>query len=336
MVAHYVRDVGVGRSSRLIPTFMKSIFYLQRNDRIAIIAIVVIIAIICSLIIFIGGNDDGLAKEDADSTLTHRPTHVDKEHPLYYKVDEQIHELFAFDPNTADSTDLLRLGLQEWQVRSIYRYRAKGGIYRRVEDFARLYGLTKKQYETLRPYIIIGEDYRPASDYYGQQKDYAYSRQAREEGKTENFSATGQKDEERIYSYPQKLKAGEHVSLNTADTTELKKIPGIGSAYSRAIVRYRERLGGYVNANQLLEIEGFPEEALPFMQVENGKIAKLKINKLTINQLRRHPYLNFYQARDICDYRRLHGPIKSLRQLSLLTTFPPAQIERLEPYVSYE
>lgn len=132
------------------------------------------------------------------------------------------------------------------------------------------------------------------------------------------------------------MKAGEHVSLNSADTTELKKIPGIGSAYSRAIVRYRERLGGYVNANQLMEIEGFPEEALSFMQVEKDKITKLKINKLSMSQLRRHPYLNFYQARDICDYRRLHGPIKSLRQLSLLKTFPPAQIERLEPYVSYE
>ena len=105
-------------------------------------------------------------------------------------------------------------------MRSIYRYRAKGGIYRRPEDFARLYGLTKKQYETLRPYIIIGEDYRPASDYYGQQKGYAYNRQAREEGKTEKGQATGEKTEEKIYSYPQKLKAGEHVSLNSADTTE--------------------------------------------------------------------------------------------------------------------
>ena len=101
-------------------------------------------------------------------------------------------------------------------------------------------------------------------------------------------------------------------------------------------MRYRERLGGYVNANQLMEIEGFPEEALSFMQVEKEKITKLKINKLSMSQLRRHPYLNFYQARDICDYRRLHGPIKTLQQLSLLKTFPPAQIERLEPYVSYE
>lgn len=162
---------------------MRSLFYLQRNDRNAIIVILMIIAIICSLIIFIGGEDDGSRQGVADSTLTQHPERVDKEHPLYYKVDEEIHEVFAFDPNTADSTDLLRLGLQEWQVRSIYRYRAKGGIYRRPEDFARLYGLTKKQYETLRPYIIIGEDYRPASDYYGQQKDYAYNRQAREEGK---------------------------------------------------------------------------------------------------------------------------------------------------------
>ena len=52
-------------------------------------------------------------------------------------------ERFCFDPNTADSTQLLRLGLQPWQVRNIYRYRARGGIYRTREDFARLYGLTR-------------------------------------------------------------------------------------------------------------------------------------------------------------------------------------------------
>ena len=100
---------------------MRSIFYLQRNDRNAIIVILMIIAIICSLIIFIGGEDDGSRQGVADSTLTQHPERVDKEHPLYYKVDEEIHEVFAFDPNTADSTDLLRLGLQEWQVRSIYQ-----------------------------------------------------------------------------------------------------------------------------------------------------------------------------------------------------------------------
>ena len=77
---------------------MRSIFYLQRNDRNAIIVILMIIAIICSLIIFIGGEDDGSRQGVADSTLTQHPERVDKEHPLYYKVDEEIHEVFAAHP----------------------------------------------------------------------------------------------------------------------------------------------------------------------------------------------------------------------------------------------
>ena len=68
-------------------------------------------------------------------------------------------ERFAFDPNTADSTQLLRLGLKPWQVRSIYRYRAKGGVFSEPADFARVYGLTLKQYRELEPYIRIGRDY---------------------------------------------------------------------------------------------------------------------------------------------------------------------------------
>lgn len=310
---------------------MRNPFYLQRNDRQAITALLIIAAIALSLIIWMGGKD-GPSQQGAiaDSTAqASNSQYADKQHPLYYKVDEMPHELFFFDPNTADSTELIRLGLQPWQVRNIYHYRAKGGIYREANDFARLYGLTKKQFEILRPYIKIGEDYKPAADYYG-----GYSSKLRNhQGASQSFDDA---QKEMVYSYPQKLKSGQHIAINTADTTELKKIPGIGSSYARAIVRYREQLGGFVSIAQLKEIEGFPEEALAFANIEGEAVKKLAINKLTLNQLRRHPYINFYQAREICDYRRLKGPIKSLQALALLKDFPPAEIERLQPYVSFE
>ena len=73
----------------------------------------------------------------------------------YYRVDAEQAERFLFDPNTADSTQLLRLGLKPWQVRNIYKYRAHGGIYRTPEDFARLYGLTVKQYRELEPFFRL-------------------------------------------------------------------------------------------------------------------------------------------------------------------------------------
>lgn len=328
---------------------LKDFFYLQRNDRQAILVLLGIIIVCITLVIIVGkvspdneGTTFATSKSYVSSTKGAEKS--SEQRPLYYKVNGVPHELFPFDPNTADSTQLLKLGLQAWQVRSIYRYRAKGGIFREPSDFARLYGLTKKQYEVLAPYIIIGEDYRPASDYYGRARTYGYDSKGRRAYQDESIhsqkgnASTSNNNptiDTKVYNYPHKLKPGQHVAINTADTTELMKIPGIGSYYAKTIVRYRDQLGGFAFLSQLREIEGVPEEAIGFIQVDAKGVKKMEINKLSLNQLRRHPYINFYQAKAICDYRRLHGPIKSLEDLKLLKDFPSAEIERLLPYVSF-
>ena len=135
--------------------------------------------------------------------------------------------------------------------------------------------------------------------------------------------------------YQVKIKAGEHVVLNTADTTVLKTVPGIGPYYARKVVEYGQRLGGYVSVDQLDEIEGFPLDAKDYLVIENATPRHLNVNTLTLNELRKHPYLTFYQAKAITDYRRLHGPLKSLQDLRLSKDFPPEAIKRLEPYVEF-
>lgn len=135
--------------------------------------------------------------------------------------------------------------------------------------------------------------------------------------------------------YQKKIKAGEHVVLNTADTTALKTVPGIGSYYARKIIAYGQRLGGYVSVDQLDEIEGFPLDAKDYLTIEDAAPRKLNINTLSLNELRKHPYLNFYQAKAITEYRRLHGPLHALSDLRLSKDFPPEAIKRLEPYVDY-
>jgi serine/threonine protein kinase len=114
-----------------------------------------------------------------------------------------------------------------------------------------------------------------------------------------------------------KLRPGETVVLNTADTTALKTIPGIGPYYARKIVQYGQRLGGYVNVDQLDEIEDFPSEVKSFLVVCGAHPQKLNLNKLSLNELKRHPYITFFMARAITDYRRLHGPLHSLSDLRL-------------------
>ena len=136
--------------------------------------------------------------------------------------------------------------------------------------------------------------------------------------------------------YQQKIRKGEHVVLNMADTTALKTIPGIGPYFARKIVQYGERLGGYVSVDQLDEIEDFPLDAKDYLTIVNPSPRKLNLNRLSLNELKRHPYINYFQARAITDYRRLHGPLTSLDDLRLSKDFPQEAIDRLMPYVEFK
>ena len=269
----------------------------------------------------------GETSSTSGSSSTRKTSSTRKIGITYAVPPSQQPECFYFDPNTADSTELLRLGLQPWQVRNIYRYRAKGGVYRKKEDFARLYGLTVKDYRRLEPYIRISEDYLPASTLVGGRGDI----NDRNYMDYSNYS-TYKKDSLR---YPVKIRKGEHVVLNIADTAMLRQVPGIGAYYAKEIVRYGKWLGGYVSVDQLDEIDNFPEEAKKYFVIEKSDPQKLNVNKLTLQQLRRHPYINFYQAKAITDYRRLHGNIKSLQDLRFSSDFTDEDIRRLEPYIAY-
>jgi DNA uptake protein ComE-like DNA-binding protein len=289
------------------------LFYLNRHDRRILLVLLTVAAVAFGLMFFVGGDEELVTSSGTSSTSKTSPI---RSSSYYYQQPTRRPERFAFDPNTADSTQLLRLGLQPWQVRNIYKYRAAGGIYRKKEDFARLYGLTVKQYRELEPYIHISTDYLPASTL------------IKEERRTERY-------ERDTLRYPVKIAEGEHIDLNAADTSLYKKVPGVGSYYSRKIAEYGRRLGGFVSTDQLDEIENFPSEAKKYFSVNASDVHQLNVNRLSLNELKRHPYINYYQAKAITDYRRLHGPLHSLDDLRLLPDFPVEAIKRLEPYVCY-
>ncbi len=306
---------------------IRNFFYFQRSDRVATAAVVALLAVALVVVGVVGTRVDRTPAAAADSigAAPHASASRPARPGLGGMSDRPAPALEPFDPNTADSTRLLALGLSPWQVRAIYHYRAKGGVYRERDAFARVPGMTKRQFEALRPYIRISDDYAPASDFY-----------APRDRRGGVAPQAGEAPAQAPATHSVKLRPGEHVDLNRADTTELKTIPGIGSGYARAIVNYRTRLGGFYSARQLLEVGGVPESALPYVTVDERDVRRMSINTMSVNQLRRHPYLNFYQARDIYDYRRLHGPLTTLRVLANSPDFTPAELERLEHYVDYQ
>ena len=134
---------------------------MNRNDRKIAIAALCVAVLVSVLLFFSEGRTPSTKGKELESKRQSTAVRKAKYYGSY--ASEQRKETFPFDPNTADSTQLLRLGLQPWQVHNIYKYRSRGGIYRKKEDFAKLYGLTVKDYRRLEPYIRISSDYLPAS-----------------------------------------------------------------------------------------------------------------------------------------------------------------------------
>lgn len=157
-------------------------------------------------------------------------------------------------------------------------------------------------------------------------------------------SPSGRPSQPRVSSdyvpYPrtEKLAAGETIALNSSDTAEWKKIPGIGSAFADRIVKYRDRLGGFASAEQLREVYGIDNELFariaPFVQPDEN-FRKIQINKLEFKELLAHPYLNYKQVQAISNLRRRKGNIASINELAMLDEFTAEDIEKLRAYVEF-
>lgn len=221
--------------------------------------------------------------------------------------------LQPFDPNTADSVLLRQLGLPVYIVRNILKYRAKGGVFRSPESFSRIYGLKEEVYQKLKPYITIAPLVSVShvrTDTLRQLKD--------------------------TIPYIPKYEEGTIVDLNKADTSILKRIPGIGSTLARMIVVYRQRLGGFYDVSQLQEVPHVGVELNKWFVVTPAGLHKIQVNSASLDKLRSHPYMDFYKAKAIMEYRRKRGKIKGLSQLSMFEEFTEKDLKRLSPYLTFE
>lgn len=138
----------------------------------------------------------------------------------------------------------------------------------------------------------------------------------------------------------EKLQPGATIELNAADSTMLCKIPGIGPAFSRRIVAYRNLLGGFHRKEQLQEVYGMYvelyEKIIPYLEIQTDSIRKIPINSYSLDRLRSHPYINFYQAKAIVEIRKKSGRLENTNQLSLLEEFSESDLEKLNPYFDFD
>ena len=299
---------------------MKFLRRFDKHDRDAVIVLVLVIVVSVVLFPFLSERHDAAPRKDPSSLNPHPSTNN-------CQLSTVNCQLSNFDPNTASGQQLLSLGLSPRHVSNIMKYRSRGGRFRKKEDFARLYGLTLKQYRQLEPYITIQPEVM-AADVIKGSKDNRNSQNTQITPNTPQPSSI-------IHHPSSKLRYGETVDINTADTAELKKIPGIGSYYAMRIVELRKRRQAFVLPEELLTIRDFPETALTYMTASQN-FPEIFVNLWSQKQLAAHPLLNYVQARDIIALRRTAGTISAVSDLAALPSLDPRTMERITPFLRFD
>ena len=271
-------------------------------------------------------------------------------------------ERFCFNPNTISRDSLQLLGFTERQARSIINYREKGGKFRKREDFAKLYVVDSAKYHSLAPYILLPDGkLAENADFVQKNANFSTKLAGREKIVQKNANSStklARVEEGSVLDAGQRRKPGGRDSLygqrvvqskymcnlNTADSTALVQLYGIGGYYARKILKYRERLGGsFVSPRQLLEIDGFTQERYSkieqYIFVREEDIKGFSILNADRKTLENHPYIGPYAARGILTYMRLKGiqaaedELAILKELVKETILTPDNARKLEEYL---
>ncbi len=234
--------------------------------------------------------------------------------------------LFKFDPNHLPVEQWVALGLSERQAASIHRYEAKGGQFRTRRDVAKMHVVDPDLYARWEPFILLPDSFERK----------AFADRDRDPGYERRDSTTIRFPERSAFV------AKAMVEINTADTTRLVEVRGIGPAFARSIVKYRDRLGGFHSLDQLSEVyilRDKPEAVADLksrLLLDTLMVRRFPLNAFTAEELGPHPYAGWKVAKALVAYRKQHGGFKTVADIKGCVLITDSVYRKLAPYLSAE
>jgi competence protein ComEA len=224
---------------------------------------------------------------------------------------------FSFDPNQIDGQTWKEMGMPERISGNILRYREKGGIIRDKDGFRKIYGMNDEIFSILSPYLLFPENRK-----YGNVNPDS------------SRKSSGPYNDKHVQSQSHDPLI---IELNSADSATLLSLNGIGPSYAGRIIKYRERLGGYLKPEQLMEIRGM--DSIRFNEIRNQltadplAIRKIDLNAVTFKDLLKHPYFEYYLVKAIFNYKDQIRRFDSVQQLMGITVMYEELYDKIVPYL---
>tara|TARA_B110000967_G_scaffold207848_1_gene258254 strand:- start:2943 stop:3866 length:924 start_codon:yes stop_codon:yes gene_type:complete len=253
--------------------------------------------------------DQELADYEAqmDSVFKER---VQRDASLYkskYKANPNDKVVYLpFNPNSDSEKQLLTAGVPAYVVKSLIKFRTKGGDFKKKSDFKKLYVVNDKLYSALESHLLL-----PDESPLPLQGDYLDAKKGQEIAK--------------------------EVDINSASFEDLTALKGIGEVFAKRIVNYRKLLGGFYDKSQLAEVYGLPKETYDAIEslvvLKSKPIKSILINSATYEELAKHPYFSYKKAKSIVAYREQHGNYMSDADLRKLHLLSEEDVDRVLPYL---
>jgi DNA uptake protein ComE-like DNA-binding protein len=148
----------------------------------------------------------------------------------------------------------------------------------------------------------------------------------------------GATDSLHAFRYPAKPVI--RIELNSADTFSLQQLRGIGPGFARRIIRYRDKLGGFINKRQVLEVFGMDTARYngieASLDVNPDSIRRININTITFKELLSHPYFPFGITKAIMIYRKDKKKFSCVEELKKVEGMADTTFRKILPYIRIE
>lgn len=238
--------------------------------------------------------------------------------------------LAPFDPNTLTAEGWEARGVPHFVAGRMVKYREAAGGFKAKSQVKKMYGLEDSVYQRLAPFMQLPDE--------APKREYATNKPG-PDGKFPPFAST----DGALTKFPHKPRNLQPFDLNTADTTQLMQIRGIGAGRAKWVVKYRNQLGGYRSEDQLDEVfvlrdaPDLRDSLKKYTFVAPGYTPKLvNVNTATFDEMYLQPYIGKPKARIIVAYRQQHGPFKTVDDLKQIPILKLADWEKMRPYLRCE
>ena len=304
-------------------------FSFSKGERVAIITILALILLLILACLFRPSRKSlsEASLHNLDSLLALRQAAIELQQQQQAEKPQEVAELhpFPFNPNTITEEEWLQMGLTDRQVRNIMNYKAKGGKFYSKNDLGKLYTISEEEYAQLEPFIVLPE--------------VARGKNTNTKATSQSGVSTGSTTATTASAAPAEKKAIPIVDLNTVDSTTLVELPQIGPYTAVRIIEFREKLGGFIDKEQLHDVKGMDDARFaaiqPYTKLDAVEIRKVDVNRADFKTLVHHPYLSYEQVKRIFNQREKRGMIKNWAQLEELLKEEGEVNPLLEQYVKF-